>query len=186
MFQTFVPFLKDYGSDPIIGIISAGVFIVIMVIWGLIDESSMTNFMLKNNYKYGESGLHRERNQRRRHQKRASEIARLKAITVPNYDDKYIYIMESMGLYKVGISNNVIYRRQQIEKELKGQYVEILYIGSVRYGRTIDAEQIIHRELKPYNINVEYRRGVNSVEWFSCSLSTIINITNDYADLQKL
>ena len=80
MFLTFIPLIKDYGSDPVIGIISVGIFIVIMVIWGLIDESSMTDFVLKNNYKHGESGPRRERNQRRRHQKRANEIARLKAI----------------------------------------------------------------------------------------------------------
>lgn len=175
---------SDFGSDPIIGLI----FIIVCILWMVISYA--LNGEADNPIKGGTGHAYNpnktKRRRERRHRRRAEEISYLKTITTPNSDDKYIYIMQSMGIYKVGISNNVIHRREQIEKELEGEFIEIIYIGAVKYGRTIDAEQIIHRELKPYNINVQYRKGVNSVEWFNCSLSTILNEVKNYADLQKI
>ena len=185
MYLTFL-LPKDYGSDPVIGVVSVIIFIFIYVIWGLINEESLVKHIEKGQMKQGERGANWQRNRKRRHKKRENEIAILKTITTPNSDDKYIYIMQSMNLYKVGISNNVIYRREQIEKELNGELVQVLYVGSVRQGRTIDAEQVIHTELKPYNISVQYRNGVNSIEWFDCSIDTIVDKAIKYADLIKV
>jgi hypothetical protein len=77
-------------------------------------------------------------------------------------------------------------QRDQIQKELNGEPVWIRYIGAVNYGRTIDAEQIVLNELKPYKQDVIYRNGVNSIEWVNCGLNIIVNKLKNYADLKKI
>jgi len=171
----------DFGSDPAIGL----VFIALCIIWFAISIALGS----PDNPVKGGRGVNpnRARRQReRRGRRREEEIARLKNVINPNSDDKYIYIMESMGLYKIGISNNVISRRDQIQKELNGEPVWIRYIGAVNYGRTIDAEQIVLNELKQFKQDVIYRNGVNSIEWVNCGLNIIVNKLKNYADLKKI
>ena len=99
-------------------------------------------------------------------------------------DHKYIYIMQSAGLYKVGISNNVLQRRKSIDKKLP-QGVGILYIGSVNFGRTIDKEQIIIKELEHFSVPVYYNDGTISREWFNCPIDTLVDKVSEYAELVK-
>lgn len=173
--------LLDFGSDPVVGLI----FLVLCIVW------FATSIVLgsPDNPVKGGGGVNpnRARRQReRRGRRREEELAKLRNVISPNSDDKYIYIMESMGLYKIGISNNVIARRDQIQKELKGEPVWIRYIGAVNYGRTIDVEQIVLNELKQYKQDVIYRNGVNSIEWVNCGLNTIVNKLSKYAVLRKI
>lgn len=172
----------EFGTD------NAGLAILLAVIfyiiWGIIDSDSLVEHLTKNNLKHGERGARWAKNRRRRLKKRAKELEFLRRVKTPNVDDKYIYIMVSGGLFKVGISNNVLYRRKSIEKKLS-RGVGILYIGSVNFGRTIDKEQIIIKELEEFNVPVHYNDGTISREWFDCPIETLVDKVSEYADLVK-
>ena len=120
-----------------------------------------------------------ERMQQRR---RNRQIAHMRSITAPNADGQYLYIMQSNGLYKVGISNNPEDRSRQIRKRLNSP-VAINYIGKVRHGRTIDAETLVHRDLSQYNVPVDYNNGTTSPEWFGCSIGKALSTCEKYADM---
>lgn len=172
----------DFGSAPVYGLLAVVLTIIFYVLWALLDESSLQNHLSNQQYKNGQKGQHWQRNRKRRLKQRQKELDRLRRIKTPNFDDKYIYIMQSGGLYKVGISNNVIYRRDTISKKLNNPVV-ILYIGTVDKGRTIDAEQIILNELSDFNEPVFYNDGVVSREWFDCDLEIVVDTVSQYADI---
>ena len=172
----------EFGTDNVgIAILFA---VIVYIIWGLIDPDSMVKSLTAGSLKQGERGARWARNRRRRLKKREREIEMLRRVKYPNIDDKYIYIMQSAGLYKVGISNNVLQRRKSIEKKLP-QGVGILYIGSVNFGRTIDKEQIIIKELEHFNVPVYYNDGTTSREWFNCPIDILVDKVSEYAELVK-
>ena len=180
---TIIALFKDYGSDAKTGVIAVGLTIIVYIIWFAIDSNSALKSM-EGDLKQGETGLRTERNRKKRHNTRRNQINRLRGISEPNADGKYIYILQSQGLYKIGISNNVEYRKKQIQKKLNNQPVAIHFIGKVRYGRTIDGETIIHKDLSAWNQTVEYNDGSISREWFNCSLGKAVNIVSNHADLK--
>jgi septin family protein len=106
----------------------------------------------------------------------------MRSITAPNADGQYLYIFQANGLYKVGISNNPEYRSNQIRKKLNSP-VGMMYIGKVRYGRTIDAETLVHRDLSQHNVPVDYNDGTTSPEWFGCSIGKVLSTCQKYADM---
>jgi len=174
--------IKDFGSDPLIGLIGLIGGIIVMAVWIAVDSDSASNFMA-GDLKHGEKGNHTERNRRRRHKRREREINQIRQITTPNIDGQYLYIFKWNDLYKIGISNNPEYRRKQVQKQLSNGGVVILFVGSVRYGRTVDSETLCHRDLSSYNQPVYYNNGTVSPEWFNCTLSDALSVTNQYADM---
>ena len=178
-----ITLFKDYGSDPVVGFIAIIGTIFVYIIWFAIAPDSASKHIESGMLKQGETGTRTARNRRKRHNTRRNEINRMKLVTSPNIDGKYLYIFQSNGLYKVGISTNPEYRRKQIQKKLSNQPVGIVYVGKVRYGRTIDAETFCHRDLAQYNIPVHYNNGTTSPEWFKCSIEKVLSITEKYADM---
>ena len=178
----FTVLLKDYGSDAKTGLIALGLTVLVYIIWFALNPDSASKSM-EGNLKRGERGLRTERNRKKRHNTRRNQINRLRSISEPNSDGQYIYIFQSKNLYKVGISNNVEYRRKQIQKKLNDQPVVIHFIGKVRHGRTIDGESIIHQDLSDWNVLVEYNDGTASREWFRCSLGKAVKVVSKQADL---
>lgn len=174
---------KDYGSDAKTGIITVVITIIVYVIWFAIDSDSALKSM-EGDLKQGEKGFRTERNRKKRHNTRSNQINRMKQVTAPNNDGKYLYIFHSNGLYKIGISTNPEYRRKQVQKRLNNSFVSILFVGKVKFGRTIDTETIIHRELSLWNEPVYYNDSTISPEWFYCSIGKILSITQQYADMK--
>jgi hypothetical protein len=170
-----ISLFKDYGSDPVVGFIAIIGTIFVYIIWFAIAPDSASKHIESGMLKQGETGTRTARNRRKRHNTRRNEINRMKLVTSPNIDGKYLYIFQSNGLFKVGISTNPEYRRKQIQKKLSNQPVGI--------GRTIDAETFCHRDLAQYNIPVHYNNGTTSPEWFKCSIEKVLSITEKYADM---
>ena len=183
MIEFTIGLFKDFGSDPMIGIIGVIGALVVYVIWFAIDSRSAIK-SFEGDLKQGERGFRTERNRKKRHNTRRNQINRIRQVLTPNTDGNYLYIFQSRTIYKVGISNNPEYRRKQIEKRLNGQSVEILFVGKVKYGRTIDAETIIHRDLSNWNEPVCYNNNTISSEWFNCSIGKILNVAEQHADME--
>ena len=177
-----LPLFKDYGSDPVVGFIAIVGTIIVYAIWFAIDSDSASRSIERGTYKPGEVGPNNAKNRRRAKKRRDNQIARIRSITEPNEDGQYLYIFQSNGLYKVGISNNPEYRSNQLRKKLNSP-VGIVYIGKVRFGRTIDAETLVHRDLAQYNVPVNYNDGTTSPEWFGCSIGKALSTCEKYADM---
>jgi hypothetical protein len=87
---------------------------------------------------------------------------------------RYLYIMKWRDLYKVGISNNPLKRRNFIKYSLPGSdKVDLLYVCKPYKGRSIDNETLIHKSLKEYRADVTWKDGKKSREFFKCDLSLI-------------
>jgi hypothetical protein len=87
---------------------------------------------------------------------------------------RYLYIMKWRDLYKVGISNNPLKRRNFIKNSLHGSdKVDLLYVCKPYKGRSIDNETLIHKSLKEYRADVTWKDGKKSREFFKCDLSLI-------------
>ena len=97
---------KDYGSDPVVGFIAIIGTIIVYAIWFAIDSDSASRSIERGTYTPGEVGPNNAKNRRRAKKRRDNQIARIRSITEPNEDGQYLYIFQSNGLYKVGISNN--------------------------------------------------------------------------------
>ena len=141
----------------------------------------------KKQYRKANADKIKEHNKQYHQSLKEQNTAHLKSIIEPNKDDKYIYVQSFQeGVYKVGISNDVIRRNHQLS--LQGvpsdNDLEILYIGKVRKGRTKDAEKIIHHELKEFNYQMIYLDGTNSVEWFCIDLKMLLDNIKQYATLK--
>ncbi len=118
--------------------------------------------------------------------KRNERIEQLKQIIEPNTDDKWIYIMECGIYYKIGISNDPLRRVEQIENRTQAP-TQIIYLAKANYGRTIDTEQIIHHELKCFNIPMPYAGSdTTSREWFYGSIDKMVEIVGQYAKLEDM
>ena len=176
-----IPLFKDYGSDPVVGVIAIFGLIFVYIIWFAIAPKSAAE-SLKGGSPYLDKAK-TERNRRKKHNTRRNQIDRMRQVSMPNDDGQYIYIFESNGLYKIGISKNPEYRRTQIQKQLNNQPIRIHFIGKVIYGRTIDVETIIHRDLINWNVPVYYNDDTVSREWFDCSLDLIETKVSKFADL---
>jgi hypothetical protein len=172
----------DIGSDPVVGFIAIIGTVVIYVIWFAIDPKSAEKGMGNNKYNKSRIGMHTTRNRKNAERRRNRQIANMRSITAPNADGQYLYIFQANGLYKVGISNNPEYRSNQIRKKLNSP-VGMMYIGKVRYGRTIDAETLVHRDLSQHNVPVDYNDGTTSPEWFGCSIGKVLSTCQKYADM---
>ena len=177
---TIIPL--DIGSDPVVGFIAVIGTVFVYIIWFAVAPESASKSIERNMLKQGETGMRTERNRKNAARRRNSQIAHMRSITAPNADGQYLYIMQSNGLYKVGISNNPEDRSRQIRKRLNSP-VAINYIGKVRHGRTIDAETLVHRDLSQYNVPVDYNNGTTSPEWFGCSIGKALSTCEKYADM---
>ena len=125
-----------------------------------------------------------ERTKVYREAKRNKRIEQLKQIIEPNTDGKWIYIMQC-GIYnKIGMSGDPLRRVEEIENQTQSP-TEIIYLAKANYGRTIDAEQIIHHELSSLNVPMPYANGERqdhvSKEWFYGSLDKMVEIVSQYA-----
>ena len=121
--------------------------------------------------------------------KRNKRIEQLKQIIEPNTDGKWIYIMQC-GIYnKIGISDNPLWRVEQIESMTQAP-AELIYLAKANYGRTIDTEQIIHHELSSLNVPMPYANGKHedhvSKEWFFGSLDKMVEIVGQYATISEV
>jgi len=179
--NTILLLIKDFGSDPLIGLIGLIGGIIVMVIWFAVDSDSAIRNI--ESAKWESSEYSRNKNRRKRRKRREREINQIRQVTTPNIDGQYLYIFKWNDLYKIGISNNPEYRRKQVQKQLSNGGVVILFVGSVRYGRTVDSETLCHRDLSSYNQPVYYNNGTVSPEWFNCTLSDALSVTNQYADM---
>lgn len=177
---TIIPL--DIGSDPVVGFIAVIGTVFVYIIWFAVAPESASKSIERNMLKQGETGMRTERNRKNAARRRNRQIAHMRSITAPNADGQYLYIMQSNGLYKVGISNNPEDRSRQIRKRLNSP-VAINYIGKVRHGRTIDAETLVHRDLSQYNVPVDYNNGTTSPEWFGCSIGKALSTCEKYADM---
>jgi len=177
---TIIPL--DIGSDPVVGFIALIGTVFVFIIWFAIDPKSAKKGMGDNKYLKSLPAVRTERNRKNAARRRNRQIAHMRSITAPNADGQYLYIMQSNGLYKVGISNNPEDRSRQIRKRLNSP-VAINYIGKVRHGRTIDAETLVHRDLSQYNVPVDYNNGTTSPEWFGCSIGKALSTCEKYADM---
>ena len=182
LINTLPLFFKDYGSDAPIGIIAVVLTVIVYIIWLAIEPDSATKSIQSGGLAYGEKGVNNAKNRRKAKKRRDNQIGRMRAITEPNIDGQYLYIFEANGLHKVGISNNPESRSNQIRKRLNSP-VSIIYIGNVRYGRTIDAETLVHRDLSEYNVPIDYNDGSTSPEWFNCSIGKVLSTCEKYADM---
>ncbi len=118
--------------------------------------------------------------------KRNERIEQLKQIIEQNTDGKWIYIMECGIYHKIGISNDPLRRVEEIENRTQAP-TKIIYLAKANYGRTIDTEQIIHHELKCFNIPMPYAGSdTTSREWFYGSIDKMVEIVGQYAKLEDM
>ena len=182
LINTLPLFFKDYGSDAPTGIIAVVLTVIVYVIWFAIAPDSASKSIQSGSLACGEKGVNNAKNRRKAKKRRDNQLRRIREISEPNIDGQYLYIFKANGLFKVGISNNPESRSNQIRKRLNST-VSIIYIGNVRYGRTIDAETLVHRDLSEFNVPVYYNDGSTSPEWFKCSIGKVLSTCEKYADM---
>ena len=100
--------------------------------------------------------------------------------TLPaNTGDSILYIMESEGFYKVGISQVVPQRLKSIQ-HMSGLEIQLIAMYVTLHGRSVDTESMIHLALKDYQISMSYQEGTTSREWFNAPLDIIKNEVNKH------
>lgn len=89
--------------------------------------------------------------------------------TISSLESKDIYIIESSGLYKIGVTKNIEKRFKHLNTGNPNMINKVKVYKSISNAHQI--ETMIHNDLKQYR-----HKG----EWFNCDLNLIFSIVDKY------
>lgn len=100
---------------------------------------------------------------------------RAKTLEMLKLDYRYIYLLKSKKVYKIGISNNVKRRLEEINRTLKRSGKPTAkVVAACKVLRAANKEKALH--LKNIESRLFYYRGDGGSEWFALGFFQVLSV----------